>query len=141
MQNIRLTEDGIRRRVASGMVILGARRALGQVVLTGSNIVLARLLAPQIFGAFAIISFFISTLGVLTTFGLGPALVQKKGEIKNQELRAIFTALFLGSLLFAGLVFFLAPLAKVFYKSQLGPAGIFWLRLFSLNLFFERTIS
>ena len=79
MQNIHLTEEGIREKVASGIVILGVRRALVQVIVTSSNIVLARLLAPEIFGAFAIISFLVSILGLLTSFGLGPALIQKKG--------------------------------------------------------------
>lgn len=134
VQEMVLTDDGIRKRVASGMVILGVRRVLAQVILTTSVIVLARILAPEIFGVFAIISFLVSTIGIFTYFGLAPALVQRRNPPTKEELRAIFTTLFFSSLFFILLIFCLAPIANVFYKGELGDRGIFWLRLFSLTL-------
>lgn len=131
---MKLTDDGIRRRVAYGIVVLGIRRVIFQIILTLSNIVLARLLAPNIFGAFAIISFLVMTVGSFTSFGLGPALVQRDRSATKKELRAIFTALFLGSLVFALIIYCLSPLMDIFYQGQLGKMGIFWLRLFAFNL-------
>lgn len=129
MDEVLLTNDGIRKRVASGMVVLGVRRILAQLVLTASNIILARILAPEIFGAFAIISFLVSTVGIFTSFGLLPALVQKRGKPTKEELRAIFTVLFFASLVFVIVIFFLAPLANIFYQGQLSSSGVFLVKI------------
>lgn len=126
--------EQIKRRVASGVVMLGARRVLIQIILTGSNIILARLFAPEIFGTFAIFSFLILNLGELTNFGLIPALIQKKKKVTDEELQVIFTTVVVASLIFSLIIFFLAPYARLLYGPILSWQNIFWLRLFSLNL-------
>lgn len=131
-----LTAKGIKKGIAAGVIVLGIKRVAAQLVLTLSNIVLARLLAPEIFGAFSIISFLILTLGSLTSLGLAAALIQKKGQVTKKELRAAFTALILSSLIFALIIYFLTPLVNGFYQGKLGKENIFWLRLFSLGLIF-----
>jgi len=139
MEEGNLTDKTIKKRVASGIFVSGVRKVLFQSILTFSNIILARILAPDIFGIFAIISFMILTTGILVNFGLGPALIQKKGNIKPNQLRAIFTVLFLASLVFVVLIYFLAPFANLLYKEGLGRTGIFWLRLFSISLVLNHT--
>lgn len=136
MEELIFTDGGIKKQVASGIVVLGIRRVFFQLIISVTNIFLARLLAPEVFGSFAIISFFVLTIGVLTTFGLAPALVQKSGSATKKELQAIFTALLFSSGVFVIVVYLLTPLASLFYKEALGNSGIFWLRLFSLNLLF-----
>lgn len=129
------TQAGLfKRKVARGIFILAIRRVLYQLILTSSNIVLARILNPSVFGSFTIISFLILTLGILSNFGLGTALVQKKEAATKQELRAIFTVLCFASVVFIVLIYFLAPLAHILYGGKLNVQSIFWLRLFSISV-------
>jgi len=123
-----------KRKVVRGIFILGIRRVLYQFILTTSSIVLARILNPSIFGGFAIISFLILTLGILSNFGLGTALVQKKELVSKQQLRAIFTVLCIASVIFFILVYFLSPLAHIIYGRNFDPQATFWLRVFSLSV-------
>lgn len=134
MQEEGITSIGIKRKVTHGIIILGIRRVLYQAVLTASNIILARIIAPEIFGGFAIISFLILTLGILTNLGLGPALIQTKAIVTKQQLRAIFTALCIASVIFVLLIYFLAPLATIVYQDKFDAQAVFWLRVFSLSM-------
>lgn len=139
---IPISKERIKEQIVGSLVLLTIRRILVQLILTGSNIVLARLLSPAIFGAFAIIGFLTTIPGLIVPFGLGQALIQKPEKATKEELRAIFTALTLGSFIIILLIFILAPLSKLIYH-HIGTADIFWLRLLSLNLLFInlRTIS
>lgn len=135
--SMELSETDIKQKMAKGMVVLAIRRVGLQVIITTTNIFLARLLNPEIFGTFAILGFFITTFGLVANFGLGPALIQKHGVVTTGQLRAIFTAVLAGALIFAGIIFFLAPVIDIFYGGKLGSHGIFWLRLFSLSVVFD----
>ena len=132
-----------KRKVARGVFISGIKRILYQLILTSSNIILARILNPSVFGSFAIISFLILTLGILSNFGLGTALVQKKETATKQQLQAIFTVLCIASVVFIVLVYFLAPLANILYGGKLNDQSILWLRLFSVSVIISQisTIS
>lgn len=125
------------------MVVLGARRIIIQLIMTLTNIILARLLLPETFGVYAIISFLILTFGLVANFGMGPSLVQIKTQITKEQLRAIFTLLMIASLIFMGLIFFLAPVISIWYQGQLGETGVWWLRIFSLSVVLDHmaTIS
>lgn len=125
--------EEFKSKVASGVIVFAVRKVFHQGILTVSNIILARIFTPEIFGTFGIISYLILTAGILTNFGLEPALVQKKNKLHIAELRVVFTILLIASLAFSLIVYFLAPQVDVFYKGQLGPTGIFWLRVFSLT--------
>lgn len=128
-----VTEVGLlKKRAVGGVIFLGIRRILVQVILTGANIILARLLFPEIFGTFAIAFGIVSLLSIFSSLGLGEALLQKKGEPKKEELQAAFTTGLLLSSLVTGLIIFLAPFFYRFYQEQLGENGIFYLRLLSL---------
>jgi len=136
-----LSEQKIKKRVASGLLYFGGRQILTQTIVTSTNIILARIFAPKIFGAFAIISFFVLIVGILTTLGLGPAIVQKKGKLAKRQLRAIFTTQVSAAIIFVGLIYLLAPLIDVFYGGELGSEGVFWLRLFSFTLIFTNAAA
>lgn len=123
-----------KRQVAKGIFVLGIRRVLYQAILTGSNIMLARILTPGIFGAFAIISFLVITPGILTNFGLGPAIIQKKKNLSKEELQSVFTVLILSPLVLTILIYIFTPLISSFYMGKLSEDELFWLRVFPLSL-------
>lgn len=130
-----LSKSTIKKRVVSSVMVLGIRRIVIQLVLTVSNIILARILAPEIFGGFVIISFFTLTFGLLANFGLGPSLVQSPAEPTGRQLRAMFTAITGAALIFSGIIFLVSPLIVLIYGGRLTPADIFWLRLYTLFVF------
>jgi O-antigen/teichoic acid export membrane protein len=54
---------------------------IGQVLRLGGNLVLTRLLYPEVFGLSALVSVFLQGLWMLTDVGMGPAIVQSpRGE-------------------------------------------------------------
>lgn len=127
----------IGHKVASGLIYFASRRFLSQVIITGSNIILARLLSPEIFGSFGIIAFIILNFGVLFNLGLAPACIQYSKELTQKQLRALFTLLMFATVLFCGLILISAPLFGKLYGAALGENGVFWLRIFSLSVFFN----
>ena len=93
---------GLRGRTLRSFLLLGAQKAIAIVVTAGGAIALARLLTPEVFGLYAILSFVI-TLGVrFSELGLGAALIQRRDLDAVGGLGAAFTAtlglgLFLGA--------------------------------------------
>ncbi len=132
-----LTSTMLKKRMAAGVFVIGTRRVILQILLTLTNVILARILLPEVFGIFGIISFLILTFGLVANFGMGPAIVQKKTQITKYELRAIFTLLIGASCLFIAFIYVLAPYINVWYKGQLGVSGIWWLRIFSFSVLLD----
>lgn len=124
----------LKKKAVGGVFFLAFRRIAVQVLLTGGSIILARLLLPQVFGAFAIALGIVNLFGIFASLGLEPALVQKKENPKKAEMRGAFTStLFLSSIV-AVVVIILAPWIYSFYQIQLGSEGILYLRLLSFSL-------
>src|SRR3990167_3382981 len=67
-------------KAVSSAVVLGVRRIVFQFIITGSNIFLARLLFPEVFGAFTILIFILGFFGYFADIGFAAALVQQKEE-------------------------------------------------------------
>lgn len=73
---------------------------IGMVV----SMVLARILTPKDYGTVAIVTVFTTFLGLFSSMGLAPAIIQRK-DLTKENLDSIYTysilmALFLGSILF-----------------------------------------
>ena len=92
----------VKSRAVTGAASLVLRqlfiRGLGFVGM----LVLARLLSPEVFGLFAIASFLIVLAESLSTLGLNAALVRRREEVSELDLRTVFTAQ-LGFVAVAGL--------------------------------------
>jgi len=81
----------ISRRAVSGVMVLTLRKFALRAISYLGGIFLARLLAPEIFGIFAIISFVINFFAFFSDVGLGAALIQKKDELTKKDLAVTFT--------------------------------------------------
>ncbi len=126
----------VKKRAVSGVFVLGLRRIVFQLILTGGNIVLARLFFPEIIGQFTIISFIVTFFSVSTDLGLGQALVQKSSRPTLTELRTVFTVhLLLGIFSFSA-AYLSAPFIAAFYHEQLGDQGAFLIRFMAVSLLF-----
>lgn len=95
------------------------------------QIVLARLLAPEQFGAIAIVLVFINLAHIFVQSGFNTALIQKK-DADDEDFSSIFyLSLFVALILYV-VMFFFAPFIASFYNNQiLVPV----LRVLSFTLF------
>ena len=123
----------ISRRAVAGVMVLTIRKFLLKAVNYLGSIILARLLLPEIFGVFAIVSFIITFFGFFSDVGLGAALIQKKDKLSPKDLAVTFTLQQLLVVVVTGLIWLTAPFFAG--KYQLGLQGIWLLRIFSLSLF------
>jgi len=99
--------SSLSRRIPRETTRFAGIQVMSALLLAGSNLILARLLEPHAFGAYAIGTFFLGLGGLLGDGGLGAALLRYKGEVTAESYRTTLTFLFaLGSGL--ALTFFLA---------------------------------
>jgi len=123
----------ISHRAVSGVMVLTVRKFLLKAVNYIGSIILARLLLPEIFGIFAIVSFIITFFGFFSDVGLGAALIQKKEKLSNKDLSVTFTLQQILVVSVTILIWLTAPLFAA--KYNLGLQGVWLLRVFSLSLF------
>lgn len=101
-----------------------------QIVSFLVTIILARLIAPEAFGAVAIVTIFTTFLQVFVDSGLGSALVQKDDADETDFSSVFYFNIVVCLVLYVALYFF-APLVSKFYDNQqLTPL----LRVASLSL-------
>ena len=97
------------------------------------QIVLARLLAPEIFGVLAIILVVVNILNVLAQSGLGSALIQDNDADEQAFSTAVWLSLGFAALLYL-LVYFLSGPIALFY----GMVDLdLYIRVLSLCIFFN----
>jgi len=116
-----------------GLGILLIRETALKIVAFIGNIILARLLSPEYFGLFVILSFVISFFALFTDIGLSSAIIQQKDKISRQKVTTIFLTRQLLSILIVILLWIVAPYIKFFYH-QIDSNAIFALRIFSLSI-------
>ncbi len=128
------TPKNVARKALTGAIALGAR----QVIVLGlgaiGSILLARILSPQEFGLFAIVTFVVNFLMVFGDVGLGASLIRQSDEPTMEDYRAVFTVQQGLVTLVVVLFWFVAPLVARAYHLPPRDAWIF--RLAALSLFF-----
>jgi O-antigen/teichoic acid export membrane protein len=96
-------------------------------------IVIARLISPDEFGIFGIVSLTMSALNTISRVGMDQALIQKDGDIRP-FLNTAWTVRVLRGLVLFGLVVLLSPVIATFF-SESEVVGL--LKLFGLSLVFK----
>ncbi len=81
----------ITKRSIKGVFALTSRTFFVQVVGFVSNLLLTIFLSPSVFGIFFIVSAAIAFLSYFSDIGLAAALIQKKEQITDEELKTTFT--------------------------------------------------
>ncbi len=97
------------------------------------TIILARLLSPNDFGVFGIALLVLSTLDTFSQAGFQQALIQKKGETRSY-LDTAWTVGLIRGFIIAGVVFFLAKPAAVFFEA---PAAENILRIIGISIILQ----
>ncbi|MBQ7128651.1 MAG: lipopolysaccharide biosynthesis protein [Clostridia bacterium] len=113
-----MSEKNIKKSVVSGFFWRFAERCGAQGVGFVVSLILARLLAPELFGVVALITVFTSILQVFVDSGLGSALVQKK-DADDLDFSTVFYFNFTMCTVLYALMFFFAPfIDKVIYNGK-----------------------
>lgn len=107
-------------------------RTCCQVVQFVVQIVLARLLTPEDFGAVALLLVFVNFAQVFVQNGFNVALIQAK-NVDDSALSSVFYLSFGGASVLYGLLFVVAPMIADFYRM---PQLVDTLRVLSVILFF-----
>src|SRR5512147_1620667 len=80
----------LKKKSLTGIGSLMGRQFLVYGVMFVGNIVLARILLPQTFGIYAIVTFIVQFFSTFSDVGIGAALIQKKDELTEVELSTLF---------------------------------------------------
>lgn len=107
--------DSIKKRSLVGVVSLVSRSFLIQVIAFASNLLLTIFLDPKIFGIFFLVSASINIFRYFSDIGLAAALVQKKENLTEEDLKTTFTVQQILVILLVIVIFVLSPLLKKFY--------------------------
>ena len=80
----------IKGKSLAGVGALFRRQIIIKSVFFLGNIVLARILAPEVFGIYDIVTFIVQFFSTFGDVGLGAALIRKKGELSVEEMSTTF---------------------------------------------------
>ena len=136
-----VSTDSLRGKAIAGIMWVGSGRILGQIVLTGGNIALARMLLPQIWGEFAIVNFVVSAVGTVASLALEPLIVQSKQELDQLELDSLMWTKIMVGVVDVLLLLAIAPLVSNYYTGVLGNNTIFLLLVLGGTLLFANVRS
>lgn len=126
--------DTLKQKAFKGVFTLTFRRLVLKLIDTVGIIFLARALSQDVFGIFGIISFVVFTfLSFFSDIGFGAALIQKKEELKDEDVKTTFTIQQSLVTLLLIIAWFTSPLISGFYS--LGEQGSWLIRVLSLSLF------
>jgi lipopolysaccharide exporter len=116
-----LSEDGnLKTRLLRSGLWVGSGEILMTVLAVVKSVILARLLAPEMFGLMGLCAIVIGAIETFTRPGIGQALIQRQSSFEDARDTA-FTLLLARGAILAMLLFFIAPFAAAYYgESELG---------------------
>ena len=109
-------EKELKKKTISALLWRFLERCGAQGVTFLVTIVLARLLAPEIYGLMALVTVFTAILQVFVDSGLGNALIQKK-DADDLDFSSVFFFNLVMCIALYLLLFFCAPLIATFYHN------------------------
>jgi len=130
----------IKNKSVSGVLALGTRTFLLQLISFGSTFLLTIFLTPAIFGIFYLVSALISFFGYFADIGLAAALIQKNEELTREDLATTFTIqqMLVGTVVIVSLVFS----SRIVHFYGLDQEGLWLFRALIISFFLSslRTI-
>ena len=109
-------EHELKKKTISSMLWRFLERCGAQGVTFLVTIVLARLLAPEVYGLMALVTVFTAVLQVFVDSGMGSALIQKK-DADDLDFSSVFFFNLVMCVTLYLLLFFCAPFIAAFYNN------------------------
>ena len=125
----------LKEKSLRGIGVLIKRQMAIKLIYLTASIILARLLAPQVFGIYAIVSFLVQFFSMFGDVGIRAALIQKKGKLSREEVSTIFWLQQMLVWCVVGVVIVIAPLALLVYSS-LPSVGVWLIRAMAVSFVF-----
>lgn len=113
--------DILKKRAKKGGTWIALGYGAGQALRLGSNLILTRLLAPEIFGIVALVQAFLSGLEMFSDAGIGLSIVQSKSGTSDRFLNTAWTMQVLRGTLIALVACVLAPVMGNVYDEPALP--------------------
>lgn len=110
-------QNNVQETVTNNFLWRFAERCGAQGVSLVVSIVLARLLAPEVYGTIALVTVFTTILNVFVDSGLGNALIQKK-DADDLDFSTVFFFNIVMCYMLYIVLFLIAPLIAAFYNSD-----------------------
>lgn len=123
----------IKKKAKTGVIALTSRTAIVKIIGYTSIFFLSILLTPEIFGVFIVVSAAVSFLQYFSDIGLAAALIQKKEQVSDADLKTTFTIQMTLVSVFILLGFLLSNFFVSFYN--LDHNGLILLRALLLAFF------
>lgn len=108
--------QGLRARTLRGGAFLGIGNVAEQLLRFGRNILLTRLLAPEVFGTMAIVLSISSAIESFTEIGVKEAVIQNPNGSDRRYINAAWWLAFGRALSMYAVIFAAAPFVAQFYK-------------------------
>lgn len=106
----------------------------GQIIRFGSNLILTRLLKPDLFGLMALVYVFISGLHLFSDIGLGPSIIQNKRGDDPEFLNTAWTMQVIrGAVLWIGSLLIAWPVAAFYEKPNQGHNLLYLIPIVGLS--------
>ena len=123
----------IAQKTAWGFIWNFSAYFLGKIVVLITTSILARLLAKTDFGLVAVAVVAINYLSVLKDLGLGAALIQRKGDVK-EAVNTVFTINIILGLVLSAIAILLAPLIAIYFRDPQITSVLRWMGIsFMIN--------
>ncbi len=129
-----VTAAGYTSRARTGVRALLLRQVVVHLLTFSGGVVLARILAPEEFGVFAIASFLVNLFTLVGDLGVAASLVQRRQELRPLDLQVAFTIqLSVATAGFVAVSLAAGPLLRIFSGA---PMDAIWLvRALGITLF------
>ena len=115
---LRTKEGSLAQRVARSTAFVGVAAVFVNSLALVKSVVLARLLTPEAFGIAGLCTMVIRAAQIFTETGIGPALIQRRGDI-DPYLPTAYTLSLLRGVALMLIVMAIAPFASHFFESDL----------------------
>lgn len=136
MSKKQITLHNLKTKAIKGVSVLIVREFFLKVLAIVGQILLVRILLPEYFGIFALISFIISVAELITDLGVTQAIIQSKKELTSQELSSVFFLKLLFTLLVFVILYFLIPFITLIFQG-FNSSHFLMIRVFSIVLLFK----
>ena len=130
----------VKRKAVRGGFSLLIRQGFGHLIVVSGTILLARLLTPEDFGIYAVVTFLVKFLTLFGDVGLGASLIQREEEPCLEDWRAVFTFQQILVATFALIVFLIAPFIREYYRWSSDTTWFIRITVLSLIVTSFRTV-
>jgi O-antigen/teichoic acid export membrane protein len=128
-----MADSSLKQKTAKGLLWGGISNGLQQLIGISFGILMMRILTPDDYGLFGMLTIFSAIATSLVTSGFSVALTNKQ-DVCHRDYNAVFWFTFWGGLLLYLVLFFCAPLIALFYER---PELTNLSRILFLGMFFS----